>query len=174
MVRPYTGDNAHLTLQRGRHACAVVCSLAMLVGLLTLSTSVNSQTIPDADAAHCFAQNLYFEARSEGRDGMIAVGWVVLNRVESSKYPNSICAVVHDGGERPPCEFNWWCDGRSDRPTEPGVWRLAQILAEQMLTTPPADPTDGALWFHSDSIPAPEWLRARDQTLHLGAHYFYK
>lgn len=161
-------------IRRGSQLLAIICLSAVCAGLGPFSRVALAQTGVDPGEAECFAQNLYFEARSEGREGMIAVGWVVLNRVESTLYPNSICAVIHDGGERPPCEFNWWCDGRSDRPTEPGVWRLAQIIAEQMLTAPPADPTNGALWFHNDSIPAPQWLRARDQTLHLGAHYFYK
>ncbi|MBT8147769.1 MAG: cell wall hydrolase, partial [Gammaproteobacteria bacterium] len=122
----------------------------------------------EVSPALCFAQNLYFEARSEGQEGMVAVGWVVLNRVNSELYPDSICDVIYDGGERPPCEFNWWCDGRSDRPEEPAAWEMAQQITDQMLNNPPADPTDGALWFHMDSIPVPDWLRSREQTLHLG------
>lgn len=105
---------------------------------------------------------------------MIAVGWVVLNRVDSDRYPGSICAVIYEGGERPPCEFNWWCDGKSDFPRERASWEQAQQIADQMLNNPPADPTDGALWFHLDSIPVPVWLAPRERTLHLGAHYFYK
>jgi spore germination cell wall hydrolase CwlJ-like protein len=105
---------------------------------------------------------------------MIAVGWVVLNRVSSAKYPDNVCAVIHQGGERPPCEFNWWCDGRSDHPTESKSWKLAQQITDQMLSDPPPDPTDGALWFHLDSIKMPNWLKPRERTLHLSRHYFYR
>ena len=149
--------------------------LSLLLVVTTPISIVNVQAASnDIEASQCFAQNLYYEARSEGREGMIAVGWVVLNRVNSDMYPNSICAVIYQGGESPPCEFNWWCDGRSDRPTEPASWELAQEITNEMLNNPPADPTDGALWFHMDSIQVPVWLRSRDRTLHLGAHYFYK
>ena len=156
---------------------AALATLGSALGVVLILASppvaaqANGSTV---DSRFCLAQNLYHEARSEGREGMIAVGWVVLNRVESSLYPDSVCGVIYDGGERPPCEFNWWCDGRSDKPTEPGVWRLAEILADQLLSDPPSDPTNGALWFHNDSIEAPGWLRAREQALHLGSHYFYR
>lgn len=146
-------------------------SVLLAAPLFTMNASAASD---DVDAERCFALNLYHEARSEGRAGMIAVGWVVLNRVKSQTYPDSICAVIFDGGERPPCEFNWWCDGKRDRPTEPASWEAAQQLAQEMLTDPPADPTDGALWFHLDSIPVPTWLQPRERTAHQGAHYFYR
>ncbi len=152
-----------------------IASLAFVLAALADIGSPRVQAASNnADAALCFTQNLYFEARSEGREGMIAVGWVVLNRVDSDRYPDSICGVIYDGGERSPCEFNWWCDGMSDRPAEPESWELAQEITDLMLNNPPADPTDGALWFHMDSIEVPDWLMPRERTLHLGAHYFYK
>lgn len=150
-------------------------SFLLLLALALDLTPASLLAAPgDEDPAHCFAKNLYFEARSEGREGMIAVGWVVLNRVDSELYPDTICGVIYDGGERPPCEFNWWCDGRSDRPTERQSWELAQEIAAEMLDEPPPDPTDGALWFHGDWIEVPEWLQDRKRTLHLGDHFFYR
>ena len=164
----------NFTDQSTRYAIgAIFLAAAVILVLASAPVSAQSDSAP-VESRFCLAQNLYHEARSEGREGMIAVGWVVLNRVESSLYPDSVCGVIYDGGERPPCEFNWWCDGRSDKPTEPGVWRLAAILADQLLSDPPSDPTNGALWFHNDSIEAPGWLRAREQTLYLGSHYFYR
>src|SRR5690606_18896733 len=53
----------------------------------------------------CLALAMYFEARSEGPEGMRAVGSVVLNRVESDQFPPTPCEVVHEGGETPPCQF---------------------------------------------------------------------
>jgi spore germination cell wall hydrolase CwlJ-like protein len=148
-------------------------SLLLMTVILIFTANVHASPYDD-DAYNCFALNLYWEARSEGREGMMAVGWVVLNRMSSAKYPDSVCAVIHQGGERPPCEFNWWCDGRSDRPTEPRSWKIAQQITDQMLSDPPPDPTDGALWFHLDSIQVPNWLRPRERTLHLRRHYFYR
>ena len=120
---------------------------------------------------HCMALNLYWEARGEGSDGMIAVGWTVLNRMRSRRFPATPCDVVHQGGQRRGCEFSWWCDGRSDRPRDAPSWRLALQLAERVLMAPPPDPTGGALYYHSTSV-RPGWKHAR--TTRIGEHVFYR
>jgi spore germination cell wall hydrolase CwlJ-like protein len=125
------------------------------------------------DPSHCLALALYFEAKTEGAEGMLAVASVVLNRVAHPEFPSTVCAVVTDGGEQPPCQFSWWCDGMSDRPTEPDAWRLAQRLARAALAEPPPDRTGGALFFHNTSIATP-WLRKRQRTARIGRHIFYR
>ena len=115
--------------------------------------------------------NLYWEARGEGRKGMLAVGWVVLNRMQSPQFPATPCGVVYQSGERPPCEFSWWCDGRSDRPRDERSWRRALIAAADLLVNPPPDPTGGALFYYSTSIRRP-WSRVR--TVQIGHHVFYR
>lgn len=126
---------------------------------------------PDPASQHCLALAMYWEARGEGRHGMLAVGSVVLNRVEDHRFPNSVCGVVYQGGETPPCQFSWWCDGKSDRPTDAAQWLASSDLAAELLTTQFHDPTDGALFFHSTSISSP-WRRAR--TAEIGGHIFYR
>ena len=130
---------------------------------------------PDSDALHCMALALYWEARREGRSGMMAVGAVVLNRVANREFPNTVCAVIFEGGETPPCQFSWWCDGRSDRPREAEAWALAQEVAAVLLGTgySLADPTDGALFFHSTSIAVP-WRVKRQRTVQIGRHVYYR
>jgi N-acetylmuramoyl-L-alanine amidase len=128
---------------------------------------------PLDDPRHCLALALYWEARTEGPDGMLAVASVVLNRVAHPEFPSSVCAVVRQGGEQPPCQFSWWCDGKSDRPTDPQAWSLAQHLARAALAEPPPDRTRGALFFHSTSIATP-WLRKRTRTAQIGRHIFYR
>jgi N-acetylmuramoyl-L-alanine amidase len=123
--------------------------------------------------SQCLALAIYWEAKSEGRDGMMAVASVVLNRVAHPEFPATVCAVVKQGGERPPCQFSWWCDGRSDRPTEPRQWALAQRIAEEALMRPPPDRTGGALFFHSIDIDTP-WVRKRQRTGRIGRHVFYR
>ncbi len=125
----------------------------------------------DAASRHCLALTLYWEARGEGRAGMQAVGAVVLNRVDDHRFPDTVCGVVKQGGETPPCQFSWWCDGRSDRPSNGRSWAAALALADEMLTARPRDPTRGALFFHSTSIDSP-WRRTR--TAHIGNHVFYR
>ena len=114
---------------------------------------------------------MYWEARGEGRRGMLAVGSVVLNRVDDQRFPDNACGVVFEGGETPPCQFSWWCDGKSDRPTHKGLWRDSLALADELLTDRPPDPTRGALFFHNTSIQKP-WQRQK--TARIGNHLFYR
>ena len=125
----------------------------------------------DRDEQHCMALAMYWEARGEGKQGMLAVGSVILNRVEDSRFPDGVCAVVYQGGETPPCQFSWWCDGKSDRPTNATLWSKSMTLAEQLLAARPQDPTQGALFFHSTSVRSP-WRRQR--TAQIGNHIFYR
>ncbi len=137
-------------------------------------TAPSSAAAMSADERELFALNLYHEARSEGRDGMIAVGWVVLNRMADPVYPDSITGVINQrrGGN---CEWGWTCDGRSDQPTEADMWVLAQEVTELMAGPGrPADPTMGALWFHETFRPQPGWMGSQvRRTATLGNHHFY-
>ena len=127
----------------------------------------------DHEERLCLAKAIYFEARGEGHDGMVAVSSVVLNRVNDPRFPNSVCDVVYDGGEQPPCQFSWWCDGKSDRPSNPKAWGQSIHLAHEILAIPPDDPTGGAVFYHADWIKAP-WIRKREQTAQIGRHIFYR
>lgn len=119
----------------------------------------------------CLAQSIYFEARGESNLGQLAVGSVVLNRVRSNEFPGTVCAVVRQGGETPPCQFSWWCDGKSDRPNELQAWRSSYQLAERILSQETKDPTHGALYFHSTAV-NPGWSLRRIGR--IGAHVFYQ
>jgi spore germination cell wall hydrolase CwlJ-like protein len=150
------------------------CRLLGLVPLLLVWLApAPAQATAFDDSVRCLALALYWEAKSEGRDGMLAVASVVLNRVAHPAFPSTVCAVVRQGGEQPPCQFSWWCDGKSDRPNEPGPWSLAQRLAKQALAERPPDPTRGALFFHNASIGTP-WLKKRVRTAQIGRHVFYR
>ncbi|ADE15048.1 cell wall hydrolase SleB [Nitrosococcus halophilus Nc 4] len=148
----------------------VLITLVLSLGWVKPSQATNL----NEKEVRCLALNLYWEARSEGREGMVAVGWVVLNRMDDSRYPATVCSIVYQGGESPPCEWNWWCDGRSDRPREKEAWKKAQKVAQLLLTHPPPDPTQGALWYHHTSTKTPPWLRKRKRTALIGKHVFYR
>jgi spore germination cell wall hydrolase CwlJ-like protein len=104
---------------------------------------------------------------------MRAVASVVLNRVADPQFPATVCAVVKQGGEAPPCQFSWWCDGKSDRPMEARAWATASRLAQSALHRPPSDRTRGALFFHNTGIDTP-WVRKRRRTVQIGRHIFYR
>ncbi|MCH9698300.1 MAG: cell wall hydrolase [Gammaproteobacteria bacterium] len=122
----------------------------------------------------CMALNLYFEARSESKDGQKAVAHVVMNRVRHSGFPRSICDVVKQGGEdkRYHCQFTWWCDGHSDRPRNKRSWRQSVVLAAQVLSNQTSDPTNGALWYHAEYV-NPYWRSSMQKGPKIGKHIFY-
>lgn len=145
---------------------AVLCLMLCCPGRSVMAARLS-------DEQQCLALALYWEARGEGRVGMLAVGWTILNRVQSREFPATPCAVVYQGHERGPCQFSWWCDGRSDRPRDGQSWTQAQIIAAKLLLDPPRDPTAGALFYHSTSINEP-WKRKRTRTARIGKHVFYR
>jgi N-acetylmuramoyl-L-alanine amidase len=127
----------------------------------------------DANEVRCLALTLYWEARAEGRSAMEAVAWVVLNRRKNPNFPDTVCEVVRQGGESPPCQFSYWCDGEPETPQNEEAWERAREVAAGMLNKPPPDPTNGALFFHSVEI-APPWTKERKRTATIGRHIFYR
>lgn len=122
----------------------------------------------------CLAQNIYFEARSEPRDGKIAVSNVVMNRVADARFPDTVCKVIRQGGARVKnrCQFSWWCDGRSDKPRNKKLWEISQDLAEDVYWGRSEDLTDGALWYHAVYV-SPYWGRVYKRGPRYGLHVFY-
>jgi spore germination cell wall hydrolase CwlJ-like protein len=135
---------------------------------------IMSEVLALDDEVTCLALNIYFEARSEPLEGMLAVGHVVMNRVAHRKFPDSVCGVIRQGGEvvRHRCQFSWWCDGRSDRPRNPVAWDAARLMAWFIYNGHTEDPTGGALWYHADYV-APYWRDAYHRGPRIGRHIFY-
>jgi spore germination cell wall hydrolase CwlJ-like protein len=139
----------------------------------TNSKRTRKRVVADAEL-RCLALNIYHEARSEPEKGREAVAAVTLNRVKSKSFPGSVCAVVKQGGQkRHRCQFSWWCDGRSDAPTEKAAWRKALELGRESLLGLRDDPTNGALFYHADHV-RPRWSRTFHRTARIGDHIFYK
>lgn len=157
-----------------RSAFRLAC-VALATGLLVLPTTPARAggVAIDPDQAECLALAMYFEARAEGREGMRAVGHVVLNRRADPRFPDTVCGVVQQGGARRGCQFSWYCDGRSDVPTHRRAWRIAGALAYQLLANRLADVTDGALFYHATWIDVP-WRLPRVRTRVIGNHVFYR
>jgi spore germination cell wall hydrolase CwlJ-like protein len=92
----------------------------------------------------CLARTIYFEARGQSTKEMTAVGYVVVNRARDSQFPDDICAVIREGGETPPCQFSWWCDGRSDVAVNRREYNREIKLARGILSGNLTDPRTGA------------------------------
>jgi spore germination cell wall hydrolase CwlJ-like protein len=123
----------------------------------------------------CLALNIYFEARGEPNEGKLAVAHVVMNRVASDRFPDTVCNVVRQGGEerRYRCQFSWWCDGRSDTPRSKADWQRSNEIALQVYWGRTPDPTDGALWYHADYV-KPSWRHDFVEGPVIGRHIFYR
>ncbi|MGF1608956.1 MAG: cell wall hydrolase [Kiloniellales bacterium] len=148
---------------------------ALILGLVLFPVFGKPALAKDIDAKElrCLALTLYFEAEGEGREGMAAVAAVVLNRVRSADFPDSVCGVVKQGGEAGPCQFSWWCDGKSDWPQNHPIWLQAEQVARKALSRKLQDPTDGSLFYHHTAI-LPKWRLAMEMTAVIGRHAFYR
>ena len=126
------------------------------------------------DALRCLALAVYFEAGSEPQAGKEAVAHVVLNRAQHAGFPGGVCGVVQQGGEQRPCQFGWYCDGRSDQPTSSRMWESAQEVAREVLAGRVDDPTGGALYFAQARATRPAWTKRLTQIARIGGHVFYR
>jgi len=69
-----------------------------------------TQLTPEAKTqVDCLAENIYYEAGYEPRDGKIAVAMVTLNRVQDPQFPKDICSVVKQK-VKSTCQFSWFCE----------------------------------------------------------------
>ena len=145
---------------------------------------------------YCLAQNIYFEAKSEPLAGQYAVADVVLNRVQDTRYPNTICEVVREGPIRESwktrqhadlapkeriyypvknrCQFSWYCDGKSDTIRDSDAWRMAQIIAYKIVHTDKMRGiTEGATHYHADYV-SPKWASKIQLVGSISTHIFYR
>ena len=151
---------------------------------------VTYENFIDETEIACLAKNMYFEARNEGTAGVLAVTNVVLNRVQSDKYPNTICAVIEEAkiskwwlkekGIKMPikhqCQFSWFCDGKPDIIKNQYVYNQLYDLSKSIIDSNfknLMDITDGALWYHADYV-HPKWAKSFEKTTKIGRHIFYR
>lgn len=147
---------------------SIVTAAAMALGQNGLDDRV------DARQAACLALNVYYEARGESVLGQEAVAHVVLNRAESSRYPDDICGVVSQGASRGICQFSWWCHATSTPSTERPSFRRALRIAIEAISGRSEDPTRGALFFHAKRLGVPSWTQGLRQTAVIGEHRFLR
>lgn len=123
----------------------------------------------------CLAEALYFEARGETVKGIFAVAEVILNRVDSRRYPNTVCDVVYQGtGVKHRCQFSYACDGQKEVITEPRAYEKVGKIAQMMLRDgAPRNLTEGATHYHTKSV-NPRWARVYPRTTTIGYHHFYR
>jgi len=140
----------------------------------------------------CLALNIYFEARDQPTKGQIAVALVTINRVNSKRFPDTICRVIHQASrhkngkpKRNKCQFSWYCDGISDIPRERLAWKISLLISQAMLQQPGIqikhygetwkieDFLNGAKHYHRVDV-NPYWNRKMLKVVTIGDHIFWK
>jgi len=123
----------------------------------------------------CLTRNIYWEAASEPFEGKVAVAQVTLNRMQSGKFPDSVCGVVYQKNvfyEKVVCQFSWYCEGNQKmKPIHKPLWRESEEVAKKVLLEGFRLPgLKNALYYHADYV-NPGWqLPKIDQ---IGRHIFY-
>lgn len=138
-----------------------------MLALVFLLFSFNSFASKDTKQINCLAKAVYFEARGENWKGMVAVAQVAANRIESDKFPDTYCSVVHQKNQ-----FSWTKSKPKVKDKE--SWNQALAVAKVAYYVGfPQDITKGALYFHSGKNPG--WSKKKFvKTATINNHKFYK
>ena len=128
-----------------------------------------------SSAAMCLALNMFYEARNEGIVAQMLVAEVTINRVEDSRFPNSICSVVWQNKQ-----FSWTHDGKSDNPEKLNypdrvVWAQVKELAQELTENPSVLPNTGATHYHATYVD-PYWNKdpKMERVAKHQSHIFYR
>ena len=126
-------------------------------------------------ALNCLTSAIYYEAGNEPQEGQRAVAQVVLNRVRSPLWPNSVCAVVYQGSERTDlrCQFTFSCDGSMARASNQQSWGRARRIAQEALSGKVYAPVGLATFYHTLAV-RPSWAPSLHPVAIVGAHIFYR
>jgi len=116
----------------------------------------------------CLAKAVYFEARSESLEGQLAVAQVILNRVASPEYPDTICGVVTQ-----PAQFSFIRGGKFPQVnTSDQSWHTALAIADAANRRLATEVASNVLWYHADYV-APAWGHWHTKFAQIGVHIFY-
>jgi hypothetical protein len=164
---------ASISLEADSEQGAIV-SARPLDDLRTFNTTHFDHAAAISSQIDCLAQAVYYEARSEGLVGQLAVAQVVLNRVRNRNYPDTICGVVFEGSERTTgCQFTFTCDGSMIREPRGNSWRRSQQVAQHAYLGFGRDVTRRATHYHTVAVD-PYWNESLVRTRRIGTHIFYR
>lgn len=135
----------------------------------------------DKNEIECLALNIYFETRAVSLADAIAVSDVVMNRINSARYPNTVCEVVKQGHQdsqgnmlRHKCQFSWYCDGKSDTPKNYEAWERSVTVAYDMYVNRTyIGITEGSTHYHANYV-SPIWSKQLQRITRVGSHIFYR
>lgn len=128
------------------------------IGLPTGQAQASSKSSGDLDL---LARLISAEARGEPYTGQVAVGAVVLNRVEHPSFPNSISGVIYQSGA-----FSCLTDGQWNSPISDSAYKAARDAMNGW------DPSGGAIYYFNPATATSSWIWSRPLLLEIGEHRF--
>ncbi|MGF9698978.1 cell wall hydrolase [Paenibacillus sp. MABNR03] len=131
-----------------------------IAGPATLNR-LNKKAKAEGETLRQLAKLIHGEARGESFEGQVAVGAVVLNRVQSDAFPSSIPKVIFQKGQ-----FTAIDDGQFNQKPTQTSYRAARAALNG------ADPTNGALYYYNPKIATSVWSKSRPTLLTIGQHDF--
>lgn len=147
----------------------LILSLIFLC-LVFIKNDINKENISYAASSgtsdiQLMARAINGEARGEPYEGQVAVGAVILNRVKSSQFPNTISGVIYQSGA-----FTAVADGQINAPISEGstVYKAAQDAMNGW------DPTGGCIYYFNPATATNKWIWSRPLVKTIGKHRFCK
>lgn len=133
------------------------------MGIYSSSNSGSSSSSSNSSNVNLLARLIYGEARGEPYTGQVAVGAVVMNRVKSSSFPNTISGVIYQSGA-----FDAVRDGQINLSPDSTATKAAQDAINGW------DPSYGAVYYFNPSTATNKWIWSRPMTVTIGRHRFCK
>lgn len=132
------------------------------MGIMTSSTTSSSSSSYNSNL-NLLSRLIYGEARGEPYTGQVAVGAVVMNRVRSSSFPNTISGVIYQSGA-----FDVVKDGQINLTPNSNARKAAQDALNGW------DPSYGAIYYFNPATATNKWIWSRPMTVTIGKHRFCK
>lgn len=110
---------------------------------------------------YLLAKCIHAEARGEVYEGMVAVGAVILNRVASPEFPNTVYGVIYQ-----PWAFTAVNDGQINLEPNAKAYQAAQDALNGW------DPTYGCLFYYNPAVATSQWIYSRQVVCTIGRHVF--
>ena len=132
------------------------------MGIMTSSSSSSSSSSYNSNL-NLLSRVIYGEARGEPYTGQVAVGAVVMNRIKSSSFPNTLSGVVYQSGA-----FDAVKDGQVNLIPDSTARKAAQDAMNGW------DPSYGAIYYFNPSTATNKWIWSRPMTVTIGKHRFCK
>ena len=134
---------------------------ATLRALGMSTTGGDSPASSQSNSVDLLARVISAEARGEPYSGQVAVGAVILNRVEHPSFPNTIAGVVYQPGA-----FTCMVDGQFNEPVADSAYRAARAALNG------ADPSGGAIYYFNPDTATSAWIWSRPLITVIGKHRF--